>query len=155
MRSATGGEAEWYFEDLVPGRVFDLGSTTVDGVEMLTYARRFDPQWYHVDASAAAESEYGRLIASGWYTASLFMRGYVDAVLSRAAAAASPGVEELRWRAPVYAGDTLTGELRVLDRTPSRTRPGLGTVTLAGTMHRDATPVLTIRFRGWFARRGR
>jgi len=77
----------------------------------------------------------------------------------RAAAAASPGLEELRWTAPVYAGDHLASRLVVTDRTPSRAQPGFGTVTLAGTMTRlgaDGEPegdVLRIRFRGWFALR--
>ncbi|GAA4207651.1 MaoC/PaaZ C-terminal domain-containing protein [Actinocatenispora rupis] len=158
MRSGTGAVPDWYYEDLTPGRVFDLGVVEVDGAEMLAFARRFDPQWYHVDPVLAQESGYGGLIASGWFTASLFMRGYVDHVLSRAAAAASPGVEEMRWKAPVYAGDKLAGELVVTDREPSRTRPGLGTVHLTGTLRRLAdgepdAPVLVMRFRGWFARR--
>jgi acyl dehydratase len=127
----------------------------VDGEEMLAYARRFDPQWYHADPAAAAASAYGGLIASGFFTVSLFMRAYVDHVLSRAAAAASPGLEELRWTAPVYAGDRLATSLDVLDRRPSAARPGLGTVTLAATMTRlgAGDVVLRTRFRGWFARR--
>ena len=85
------------------------------------------------------------------------MRAYVDHVLARAAAAASPGLEELRWTAPVYAGDRLSSRLTVLDRAPSRAQPGFGTVTLSGTMTRlgaDGEPegdVLRTRFRGWFA----
>lgn len=153
VRSGTGGVPDLYYEDLTPGRSFDLGAVTVDGDEMVAYARRYDPQWYHVDAAAAGDSGYGALIASGWYTAGLFMRCYVDRLLSRAAAAASPGVEELRWKAPVYAGDTLAATLSVTGREPSRTRPGLGTVALSGTLLRQDTPVLLIRFRGWFARR--
>ena len=158
-RSGTGEVPQWYYEDLVPGRSFDLGETVVDGTEMLAFARRFDPQWYHADEQLAADGEYGGLIASGWFTAALFMRGYVDHVLSRAAAAASPGVEEMRWKAPVRAGDTLAGELTVVDRAPSATRPGLGTVHLTGSLSRRGTagesdvPVLLLRFRGWFTRR--
>lgn len=158
-QSGTGAVPDWYYQDLVPGRVFDLGVSTVDGAEMLAFARRFDPQWYHADPAAAEAGEHGALIASGWYTASLFMRAYVDRVLSRAAAAASPGVEEMRWKAPVFAGDRLAGELRVVSRAPSRARPGMGTVTLAGSLRRTATdsapdvPVLVLRFRGWFAMR--
>lgn len=157
--SGTGREADLYYEDLAPGLVFDLGVTDVDGDEMVSYARRFDPQWYHVDEALAAESAYGAVIASGFYTISLFMRAYVDTLLDRAAAAASPGLEELRWTAPVYAGDRLAVRLEVVDRAPSRARPGFGTVTLAGTMTRlgaDGEPeddVLRTRFRGWFARR--
>jgi len=119
---------------------------------MVAFARRFDPQWYHVDPGRAAASEYGGLIASGFFTVSLFMRAYVDHVLSRAAAAASPGLEELRWTAPVYARDRLAVVLDVLDRRPSTARPGLGTVTLQGTMTRvgDGRDVLSTRFRGWF-----
>jgi acyl dehydratase len=157
--SGTGAPAELFYEDLEPGLVFDLGVTEVDEAEMLAFARRFDPQWYHVDEALAAESAYGAPIASGFFTISLFMRAYVDHVLSRAAAAASPGLEELRWTAPVYAGDHLAVALEVLDRAPSRARPGFGTVTLAGSMARIAPggdledQVLRTRFRGWFARR--
>lgn len=155
----TGPAAAWYYEDLVPGRTFDLGTVAVDEEEMLAFARRFDPQWYHVDPDRAAGSEYGGLIASGWYTVSLFMRAYVDHVLTRAEAYTSPGIEELRWTAPVRGGDRLTGLLEVIDRKPSGARPGLGTVTLAGTLSRttpDGNPdrdVLRVRFRGWFGMR--
>jgi acyl dehydratase len=159
IRSGTGAVAQLFYEDLTPGLVFDLGVTVVDEAEMLAFARRFDPQWYHVDEGLAAESAYGAPIASGFFTISLFMRAYVDHVLARAAAAASPGMEELRWTAPVYAGDRLASRLTVIDRQPSRARPGFGTVTLGGTMTRlgaDGEPegdVLRTRFRGWFALR--
>jgi len=155
ISSGTGAVPELFYEDLAPGRSFDLGTVTVDEAEMVAFARRFDPQWYHVDADAAKASPYGGLIASGFYTVSLFMRAYVDHVLSRAAASASPGLEELRWSAAVYAGDVLVVRLDVLDRRPSNARPGLGTVTLQATMIRttDRTEVLRTRFRGWFHRR--
>ncbi|HEV2086850.1 MAG TPA: MaoC/PaaZ C-terminal domain-containing protein [Cryptosporangiaceae bacterium] len=149
---AAPGATELWYQDLVPGHRFDLGEIAVDGAEMRAFAERFDPQWYHVDPVRAADGPFGGLIASGWFTASLFMRAYVDGVLSRAAASASPGVEELRWLAPVRAGDRLRGTLEVLDRTPSSSRPGVGTVTLLGTLRRepDGEPVLRCRFRGWF-----
>ncbi|MGH3680502.1 MAG: MaoC/PaaZ C-terminal domain-containing protein [Natronosporangium sp.] len=162
VRSGTGAEAELFWEDLVPGRQFDLGITDVDRDEMLAFARRFDPQWYHLDERLAASSEYGGLIASGFFTVSLFMRAYVDGLLSRAAAAASPGLEELRWLAPVYAGDRLAVTLAVIAQDPSRTRPGCGTVTLRGSMTRlppaearggEPREALRTQFRGWFFRR--
>ncbi len=157
--SGTGADADLFYEDLTPGRRFDLGDTLVDEAEMLAFARRFDPQWYHVDEALAAESAYGAPIASGFFTVSLFMRAYVDHLLSRAAAAASPGLEELRWTAPVYAGDHLTTTIEVVDRGLSRARPGFGTVVLAATMTRlgpggdPEGDVLRTRFRGWFALR--
>ncbi|MGC4804424.1 MaoC/PaaZ C-terminal domain-containing protein [Micromonospora sp. DT233] len=159
VSSGTGARAELFFEDLHPGRTFDLGVVAVDGDEMVAFARRFDPQWYHVDAERAAASHHGGLIASGFYTVSLFMRAYVDHVLARAAADASPGLEELRWLAPVRAGDRLAVRLDVAGSRPSTARPGLGTVSLTGTMFRlgpDGQPereVLRTRFRGWFALR--
>jgi acyl dehydratase len=157
-RSGTGGTADLYWEDLTPGRRFDLGVTIIDGDEMVAFAMRFDPQWYHVDEKLATDSEYGGLIASGFFTVSLFMRAYVDGLLSRAAAAASPGLEELRWLAAVRAGDRLAVRLEVLDRAPSNAKPDCGTVMLQGTMTRLTEPaqdVLRTRFRGWFLRRDR
>lgn len=159
VRSGTGAVADLFYEDLPPARRFDLGVTQVDGAEMLAFARRYDPQWYHVDEALAAESAYGAPIASGFFTMALFMRAYVDHVLSRAAAAASPGMEDVRWRAPVYAGDVLAVRTEVLDRALSRARPGFGTVLQAGAMTRlgaDGEPegdVLQLRFRCWFALR--
>lgn len=161
-RSGTGGVPELYWEDLTPGRRFDLGLTVVDRAEMVAFAERFDPQWYHVDEKLAQASPYGDLIASGFFTVSLFMRAYVDHLLSRAAADASPGLEELRWLAAVYAGDRLATELLVVGQAPSKAKPGCGTVILRGTMTRVATaagpvdppvPVLRTQFRGWFHRR--
>jgi acyl dehydratase len=159
VRSGTGGAAELFWEDLTAGRRFDLGVTVVDHAEMLAFAHRFDPQWYHMDELLATESEYGGLVASGFFTVSLFMRAYVDGLLSRAAAAASPGLEELRWLAPVRAGDRLAVELAVVAQAPSQAKPDCGTVTLTGTMTRldptgqPAEQVLRLRFRGWFRRR--
>jgi acyl dehydratase len=158
-RSGTGVVAELFWEDLAPGRRFDLGVTEIDRDEMLAFARRFDPQWYHVDERLAAGSEYGGLIASGFFTVSLFMRAYVDGLLARAAAVASPGLEELRWLAPVRAGDRLAVTVEVVGQAPSHTKPDCGTVTLRGTMTRLAAPpeptreALRTQFRGWFLRR--
>jgi len=119
---------ELFFEDLVPGRVFDLGEVRIDEAEMVEFARRFDPQWYHVDPERAAASSWGGLIASGFFTASLCMRLYVDAVLERAAADASPGLDEVRWLAAVRAGDVLRGQLTISDARASSRSPELGSV---------------------------
>ena len=149
----TADEPEFWFEDLVPGRVFDLGTVTVDADEMLEFARRYDPQWYHVDERRAAASSWGGLIASGWLTASLCMRLYVDHLISRAAAEASPGLDELRWLAPVRGGDVLQARVTVEDVAPSSRSPEIGTVTLRWDMSRGDVPVLRMRGRGWFRRR--
>jgi acyl dehydratase len=143
----------FFWEDFSVGRDFDLGSVVVDEADMLEFARRFDPQWYHLDAERAAASHWGGIIASGWFTASLCMRLYVDNLISRAAADTSPGLDELRWLAPVRAGDRLQLRVTVLDAGPSSRSPELGTVTLQWLMSRADTPVLRMRGRGWFRRR--
>lgn len=150
-------EPELYFEDLTPGRTFDLGPVRIDEAEMLAFAERFDPQWYHVDRARAEASSWDGLIASGWFTASLCMRIYVDHVLSRAAADTSPGIEELRWLAPVRAGDRLRGVLTIADALESSRGPALGTVVLRWELLRDDPrpdqAVLRMQGRGWFHRR--
>lgn len=150
--------ATLFFDDLRPGRTFDLGTTTIDEQEMVAFSRRFDPQWYHVDRDRAEASSWGGLIASGWFTVSLCMRLYVDAVLSRAAADTSPGFEEVRWLAPVRGGDELRAVLTVLDARDSSRGPQLGTVLLQWEVFRDAPDpgqlVLRMQGRGWFHRSG-
>lgn len=153
MSSAT--EPSIYFDDLTPGRTFDLGTMVIDEAEMVAFAERFDPQWYHVDRARAQASRWGRLIASGFFTVSALMRMYVDAVLSTAAADTSPGMDSLRWFAPVYAGDELTAVLTVTDAQPSTRSADLGTVFLQWQMHRGAELVLQMSGRGWFFRRER
>jgi acyl dehydratase len=141
------------FEDFTPGRVFDLGSTVVDRDEMVAFARRFDPQPFHVDEDAAAASLFGGLAASGWFTAGLWMRLYVDSVLSRATSLGSPGGEEIAWPAPVFAGDELRATMEVLDARRSASRPGLGLVRLRARMDRAGTDVFRSTFTGMFGTR--
>ena len=142
-----------YWDDFRVGETFDLGSVTIDGDEMVRFAEQFDPQPFHVDPVAAKDTPFGGLIASGWFTGSLFMRLYVEAVLSGAASQGSPGLSELRWLAPVRAGDVLTGRLVVLDMAPSSTRTTRGTVFMRGELVRAGEPVVTMTFRGLFGRR--
>lgn len=142
-----------YFEDFAAGQTYDLGTVTIDETEMIDFARRFDPQPFHVDPEAAKDTPFGGIIASGWYTGSLFMRMYADAVLSRAVSHGSPGSEELRWLAPIRAGDLLRGRLTVTDTRPSSTRSDRGTVFVLGELLRDGEVVVRMRFRGLFGRR--
>ena len=143
-----------YFEDFEPGMVFDLGERTLSEEEILTFAREYDPQPFHTDERAATDSAFGGLIASGWHTAAVFMRLYVDAVLSRSASMGSPGIEELRWLKPVRPGDTLSARLTVLDSTPSSRNPGRGTVRLdTEVRNQRSETVMTMKARGLFARR--
>jgi acyl dehydratase len=137
------------FEDLTSGQVIDLGETVVDRQEMLDFARRFDPQPFHLDEEAARQSILGGLSASGWFTASLWMRAYVDHVLADSTSQGSPGGKELAWLAPVRPGDVLRCQVEVLSARRSRSRPNLGLVEIVGTTYRrceDADDECVLRF---------
>jgi TldD protein len=119
-----------FFEDYTAGQVYDLGTITVSEPEIVEFARRYDPQYFHVDPAKAAMSEFGGIIASGWHTVSLAMRLYVAGYLSHVASLASPGVDEVRWpnpwrpvtRPPSYPGFMKQLALEALD---SAQRPGV------------------------------
>ena len=144
---------DYSFEDFAPNQVYELGSRTVTEDELVDFARKWDPQPFHVDPEAAKESVFGGLIASGWQTGAIWMRLYVDTMLG-SAARGSPGIEELRWLAPVRPGDTLSARLTVLETTPSVTRPDRGTVRIRGEMlNQDGITVMAMTSRGHFGRR--
>jgi acyl dehydratase len=144
---------DYTFEDFAPNQVYELGSRTVTENEIVAFARQWDPQPFHVDPEAAEDSVFGGLIASGWQTGAMWMRMYVDTMLG-SAARGSPGIEELRWLAPVRPGDTLFGRLTVLETTPSTTHPDRGTVRIRGEMlNQDGVTVMAMTSRGHFGRR--
>ncbi|MGK3206648.1 MaoC family dehydratase [Amycolatopsis sp. MEPSY49] len=117
-----------YFEDYVPGVTHDCGSVEVTEADILDFARRYDPQSFHVDAVAAAGGPFGGLIASGWHTASLMMRLYADHYLSEVSSLGSPGVDELRWPRPVRPGSVLRLRATVAEARLSRSKPDRGLV---------------------------
>jgi acyl dehydratase len=123
-----------WFEDYRPGAIYEYGYATVDESEVLDFARRYDPQPIHADLAYAKSGPFGGLIASGWQTAGLFMRMFADHYVSRVASLASPGVDELRWPAPVRPGDRLQLRTTVLDARPSRSKPDRGIVRTRGEL---------------------
>jgi acyl dehydratase len=118
----------WYFEDLTPGLIVQAHGPTVTAEDIIDFAKKFDPQYFHVDAQAAKQSPFGQLIASGWHTSALCMRMVCDGYLLDAASLGSPGIDELRWTKPVFAGDTLHLKMTVLEQRPSRSRPDQGSI---------------------------
>jgi acyl dehydratase len=143
-----------HWEDFEVGQVAELGPVTVTQEEIVEFATRFDPQPFHIDPEAAKLSPFGGLIASGWHTTALFMAMFARAVLLDSASLGSPGVEEVRWRAPVRPGDTLSGRSVVTAVQPSSKIPQRGTVfTLNEVLNQDDVLVLTLKARGFFARR--
>jgi acyl dehydratase len=118
-----------YFEDYVEGDVHRFGSIAVEGDEVVAFAKRFDPQPFHIDPEAAKLTQFGGIIASGWHTAALAMRLFADNYLTQVASFASPGVDELRWLKPVRPGDTLSMRVTVLKAAASKSKPDRGAVT--------------------------
>jgi acyl dehydratase len=144
----------WYFEDFEPGQDIDLGTRTVTEDEIVAFARAFDPQPFHVDRAAAAASIYGGVIASGWHTCSMMMRMVVDGLMNRSASMGSPGLEGVRWLAPVRAGDTLNVRYRTTQVKASASKPDRGVVWskwVAINQHGDT--VCTVEGMGMFGRR--
>jgi acyl dehydratase len=143
-----------FFEDFKAGDVAEFGPVTVTADEIVEFAERFDPQPFHVDPDAAARTPYGGLIASGWHTVALFMGMYVRGMLLDTASLGSPGVEELRWLAPVRPGDELRGRSTITDLQPSATNPRRGTIFSTNeVLNQDGTVVMTMKARGFLERR--
>jgi acyl dehydratase len=143
-----------YWEDFQIGEVTALGPVDVPEEELLAFARRYDPQPFHIDAEAARTGPFGGLIASGWHTTAIFMGMFVRGVLLDAASMGSPGVEEIRWTVPVRPGDRLTARVTIVDSRPSETNPGRGTVITANEVfNQHGELVMTLKARGFFARR--
>jgi acyl dehydratase len=139
-----------YFEDYVPGSVHEFGGVAVEKSEMIDFARRFDPQPFHTDPAAAGKSNFGGLIASGWYTASLTMRLLVDHYISHVASLGSPGVDELRWLKPVRPGDTLSLRVTLLEAQRSRSKPDQGFIrALTEVLNQDREVVMTMKSGGF------
>lgn len=153
LRDDRIGRVGIAFEDLAPGTTFALGEVVVDRAEMLAFNQRYDPQPFHLDEQAAAGTLLGGVCASGWFTASLWMRTYVDTLLQDSTSQGSPGGREMAWPAPVFPGDRLRMAVDIVSARESASRPGLGVVELTGTAHRAEQCVLRLTFTGIFGRR--
>ena len=143
-----------YFEDFHPGQVIELGSKTVSEEEIIAFAKQFDPQPFHVDHDAAAQSIFKGVIASGWHTCSMMMRIVVDGLMCEASSMGSPGLDGVRWLQPVRAGDTISVSYETVKVKPSASRTDRGVVWskwTATNQHGEA--VCTIEGMGMFGRR--
>jgi acyl dehydratase len=143
-----------YWEDFRPGDVLDLGSHTFTEAQIIDFARQFDPQPFHVDPAAAKESFFGGLIASGWHTCAVGMRLMVDKYIARSTSLGSPGLDNVRWLAPVRAGDTVTYRRFITDSRPSASRPEIGLVQSRWeAVNQRGEKVMTMEGWGMFRRR--
>jgi acyl dehydratase len=117
-----------FFEDYQAGSIYEFGTIAVTEAEITEFARRYDPQYFHLDPAKAAASEFGGIIASGFHTAGLAMRLYVDHYLSHVASLASPGCDEIRWPTPLRPGATVRIRITILESRYSRSKPDRGIV---------------------------
>lgn len=142
---------ERFFEDYAAGEIIEFGDHLVTEEEIVEFARRYDPQAFHVDAAAASASNYGGLIASGWMTAAVLMRMLVDHFISPLSSMGSPGVDEIRWLRPVRPGDRLRARVTVLDARRSQSKPDRGVLQiLQEAINQDGETVMTIKGMGLY-----
>ena len=143
-----------YWEDLQPGQVLDLGCITPTREEIIAFATQFDPQPFHLDDEAAKASVFGGLCASGWHTCAMAMRLMVTNFLQTAASLGSPGLENVKWMKPVFPGDTLRLQHRILEARPMSKRPDVGLVRTHWEMfNQHGDQVLHMEGWGMFRRR--
>jgi acyl dehydratase len=133
-----------YLEDLKVGDRKSFGAYQVTREEVLAFARAYDPQPFHLSDEAAAKTHFGRLAASGWHTCAMTMAMLVESGREDPyAGLGSPGVDELRWLKPVYPGNTLSVETEVVEVTPSRSKPDIGSFRSKVTVsNQDGEPVM-------------
>ncbi|MFQ5346615.1 MAG: MaoC family dehydratase [Rhodothalassiaceae bacterium] len=141
-----------YFEDFAPGQNECFGGYEVTEAEVVEFARKYDPQPFHIDHEAAKQSIFGRLCASGWHVCAMTMRMMVDHMEANGGTSlGSPGVDEIRWRRPVYPGDVLRVELTILETRRSRKYPAMGIVTNAyRILNQKDEVVMTFRASAFF-----
>ena len=126
------------FEDFPPGHFGTFGPRRVTREEILAFAAEFDPQPMHLDEEAASRSMLGGLSGSGWHLCSIMMRMMVDGFMGRAASLGSPGVNEVRWLAPLRPGDDLLLDVEVMEARVSSSRPETGIVMFRSTVRNAA-----------------
>ena len=151
-RAMTG--KKWAFEDFAEGQSIDLGTKAVTAEEIIGFAREFDPQPMHLDEEAGKASLLGGLGASGWHTCCMFMRMLCDGFLLDSTSQGSFGIDYAKWKKPVLAGDTLTGRVTVMSARSSKSRPGVGLVTIRSEVtNQRGEHVLELQNTGMFLTR--
>ncbi len=134
-----------YLDDLEVGQATYFGSCQVTREEVIEFARKYDPQPFHLSDEAAAKTHFGRLAASGWHSCAMTM-GVIarHVVATEQAGLGSPGIDNLRWLKPVFPGDTLHVNATIVEVRPSRSKPEIGSFRSDTVVtNQDGVPVLT------------
>ena len=134
----------YHLDDLVVGQCFDSGSYQMDEQAIKRFAAEYDPQPFHMDNEAASETFFQGLAASGWHTAAVTMRLFVESDFKLAGGMIGAGLDGLQWHQPVRPGDALSVETEVLEVRPSKSRPEQGMVKVrVSTRNQRHEPVQT------------
>ncbi len=124
-----------FFEDFEVGASYEFGEYHVTTEEIIEFASKYDPQPFHLSEEAGKAMHFGGLCASGWHTCAIAMRLTVDNMPEgQSGSLGSPGIDELRWKKPVFPGDTLRIKNTILDKRESRSRPDMGSVFMQNEM---------------------
>ena len=123
-----------YFDDFKPGDRFPTAPLLVSEALVVEFGRFYDPQPFHVDAQAAKDTIYGGLIASGLQTIAITFKLFLETGVLAASSLGSPGLDDIRWKAPVRPGDTVHVVAEVLEARPSTSKPDRGVVRMLYTM---------------------
>lgn len=144
-----------FADDFSVGQKFDLGHYCVSAGEIIEFAAKYDPQPYHLTEEDGKRSLFRGLVASGWHSAAIWMRLYVDTMLKGASVEGSPGVDELRWRMPVRPNDTLVGSVEIVNLQPNAFRQDVVTIFKKGELRRvgDAQPVVSLILQSRYKKR--
>lgn len=119
-----------YLDDLQAGQTFKTNGATLTEGEIIGFALKYDPQPFHLDVVEAARSPYAGLIASGFQTLAFCFRLFIQNGIFLESSIGSPGIDELRWLAPVRPGDTIHTEVEVIEVRPSNSKPDRGIARL-------------------------
>ena len=134
------------YDDIEIGDSDEFGDYLVTKEEIIEFAQKYDPQPFHLDEDFAKKTHFGALCASGWMTCGIMMRLICENVFTNSSAVGSPGVENVNWHKPVFAGDRLSVRAKTVDKRLSKSKPYLGTVKVSVEVlnqHKDV--VLTLQ----------
>lgn len=141
------------FESFDVGQIQNFGAYEVTEEEIIEFAEKYDPQFFHLDHEAAKQSLFGGLCASGWHTCSMTMAMMVANMDKNGRSLGSPGIDNLRWLRPVYPGDVLSVQMEVMDTRPSKSRPNIGiVVSKVSVSNHKAEVVMEFTSNGIFSR---
>jgi acyl dehydratase len=143
-----------HWEDFIRGQVTECGSRLITRAEIIAFAAEYDPQPMHLDEAAARASLFGGLVASGWHSCCILMRMLSDDFIGDASFMGAPGVEEVKWLAPIRPEERIRARATVLDTRASRSRPDVGFVKFQFELiNAVGQPVMTLVVSSMFGRR--